>query len=335
MTHWLSARTWSLTAVAALALSLGLSGTAHAESDATPSKKETTSAKKHPKHRRTAQTKKADDKSSKKADGKKSKVTKAHGRHGSTAQAHPAANGRHADTEHHAAPATDDHAQETCVREPVEIQRTSGEKLSLVLTRCHGKPADKALERVSVLMRPYSVSKPAELPGLHPEAGAKNLRDGEVAPGIHGVDPGLLSRLQAIASEYPGKTITLVSGYRPGGNGAYHRHGKAIDVRVEGISNEALATFCRGLSDTGCGYYPNGEFVHFDVRAKGTGHTYWIDSAGPGEAPHYVASWPPAKDDDGKSPKPAHQAPHDDTQHEGVAKKAGRGSARADRDHED
>ncbi|RYE94729.1 MAG: DUF882 domain-containing protein [Myxococcales bacterium] len=357
MNHWLSVRTRSLTAAAALFLSLGLSASAHAESatDATRSPKAH-----HGKPRRTAQVAKADadkkahgkasdkkaehaDKADKadKADGKTakahgSKVTKATGRHGKTAQAHPTSAGRHAaDGKAAAADKADEHDQETCVRNAVEIQRTSGEQMSFPLTRCHGKPADKSLERLSVLMRPYSVSKPGELPDLHPAAGAKGLREGEIAPGVHTADAGLLSRLQAIASEYPGKAVTVVSGYRPGGNGAYHRHGKALDVRVEGVSNESLATFCRGLGDTGCGYYPNGEFVHIDVRPKGSGHVYWIDSAGPGEAPHYVASWPPAKGDEEKTSKPGAQAPHDDTQHADVKKKAGRGAARADRDSED
>jgi hypothetical protein len=53
--------------------------------------------------------------------------------------------------------------------------------------------------------------------------------------------------------------------------------------------------------DTGCGYYPNSSFVHVDVRQPGTGHVAWIDASGPGEPPHYVASWPPPPEPEVKS----------------------------------
>jgi hypothetical protein len=34
------------------------------------------------------------------------------------------------------------------------------------------------------------------------------------------------------------------------------------------------------LDDTGCGYYPNADFIHMDVRDPGTGHVAWIDASG-------------------------------------------------------
>jgi hypothetical protein len=322
MTHWLSTQVRTLGALAGLALLLGLSAPASAR-EAKPAAGSAEARKKaKAKGKRTAQ---AAPKGKKAQEKKHAPAAKPH--RGKTAQAH-------AQPSRRAQPPQGAEEKDDCLRDPVEINRLSGEGMKLSLTRCKGKPADQAVERLSVLMRPYSVPRPASLPGLTPKQD-KGLREGEISPGIHAADPGLLSRLQAIASEFPGHTITVVSGYRPGGTGAYHRHGKAIDVRVEGVKTETLATFCRSLLDTGCGYYPNGGFVHVDVRPKGTGHVYWIDAAGPGEPSQFVSSWPPRKDDEDEKVKPGKGAPKDDTSHGDVKKKAGHGAARADRDHED
>ncbi|MCU0659928.1 MAG: D-Ala-D-Ala carboxypeptidase family metallohydrolase [Polyangiaceae bacterium] len=327
MTHWLSTQARTLGALVGLALFLGYPAPASAEKTPTAS---TSKSKAGKKGKKTAQTAKKQEKGGKaeKAEkgGKGDKGKK--GPRGKTAQAHGQPTRRpQAETK---APAE----QDDCVRSAVEIQRLSGEELKFALTRCKGQPADRAVEKLSVLMRPYSVPKPSSLPELDPKGTGKDRREGELMPGIHGADPGLLSRLQAVASEFPGHPITIVSGYRPGGTGAYHRHGKAVDVRVEGVKTEALATFCRGLLDTGCGYYPNGEFVHIDVRPRGTGHVYWIDAAGPGEPSHFVKSWPVGPEEDGKHPVDK-SAPRDETTHKDVKKKAGHGAARADRDHEE
>ncbi len=87
-------------------------------------------------------------------------------------------------------------------------------------------------------------------------------------------------------------------------------------MHVEGVRNEDLATFCRSLPDTGCGYYPKSSFVHVDVRPKGTGHVYWIDASGPGEDAKYVAAWPPPKDSEPTViPRPDPKAPSDEHTH--------------------
>jgi len=169
------------------------------------------------------------------------------------------------------------------------------------------------------------------LPEL-PEKGAS----GELLPGIKQADEGLLSRLQAVASQYRGRKLFVVSGYRPASVGSYHKLARAIDLRVDGVKNEDLVTFCRSLPDTGCGYYPNSSFVHVDVRPRGTGHVYWIDASGPGETPRYVASWPPPKHAPAQEiPAPDHAAPSDEHTHDGTAGKAGHGIGASDRDDED
>ncbi|HEU4408328.1 MAG TPA: D-Ala-D-Ala carboxypeptidase family metallohydrolase [Polyangiaceae bacterium] len=220
-----------------------------------------------------------------------------------------------------------------CLRDRVEVGRPTGEFDSFSLLRCDGKPAEGAVERLAILLRPYSAPKPA-LPAALPSGEARGR---EWAPGVRNADAGLLSRLQAVADHYRNKRIVIVSGYRPGSVGSYHKDARAVDVRVEGVRNEDLVAFCRGLRDTGCGYYPNSSFVHFDVRPGGTGHVYWIDASGPGEAPRYVSAWPPPRDEPllERLPKPEEAAPRDEHTHpDVVGKKAGRGIGASDRSEE-
>ena len=177
--------------------------------------------------------------------------------------------------------------------------------VAFVLTTCSGKAAPGAVDYLSILARPAALPAPTwmksdavlAIPGQEfgkPSAAvAKTTAKNEIAPGIIRVDPGLVFRLQAISDHFPGRTITLVSGYRPMSKGSPHSAGRAFDIRIDGVTNEVLVDFCKTLQDTGCGYYPNSYFVHVDVRAAGVGHVYWIDISGPGEKPVYVKSWPP------------------------------------------
>ena len=167
--------------------------------------------------------------------------------------------------------------------------------VSFPLTTCKGGAAPGAVDNLSILARPYDVAMPSALAPSKALAMPKKAgkASADVAPGIRRIDAGMVSRLQAIADHFPGKTITLVSGYRPGSKGSPHQAARAMDVRLDGVTNEALVAYCRTLKDTGCGYYPNSYFVHVDVRAEGTGHVFWIDASGPGEKPQYVKQWPP------------------------------------------
>jgi Bacterial protein of unknown function (DUF882) len=117
---------------------------------------------------------------------------------------------------------------------------------------------------------------------------------GYLSASVMKLHPDLLLRLQAIADHFPGKTIDIVSGHRPTARStSRHHHGRALDLRVEGVTRERLRDFARTLEQTGVGYYPNSVFVHVDVRDdKG----YWVDRSGPGEPPDY-GPWPPRTDD--------------------------------------
>ncbi|WP_437322090.1 YcbK family protein [Sorangium sp. So ce385] len=203
----------------------------------------------------------------------------------------------------------------------LSMDRSGIEPERLELVDCKGKPREEARRALSLLARPWGTPRPtldgeraaapkAEAAGRKRRpagdkrgaasgkaSGASAVHAGEVAPGVRLLDPGLLTRIDALARRYPGRLVSLVSGYRPQSQGSLHQTGRALDLRIAGVRNDELAAACRALADTGCGYYPNSSFVHVDVRAPGTGTVSWIDASGPGEVPRYVAAWPPPQDE--------------------------------------
>jgi hypothetical protein len=180
-----------------------------------------------------------------------------------------------------------------CTKDPVEIIR-GPEIDTFQLTKCDGSIAPLAVERLSVSIRPGSAARPTA-----PIAELAKKKGTELAHGIHRVDERLAMRLQAVADHFgkPGlpMKLSVVSGYRPTSIGSMHATGRAIDFRIEGAKNEDIVAFCKTLTDTGCGFYPNSSFVHLDVRDPGAGHVSWIDASGPGETPRYVSTWPPPR----------------------------------------
>ncbi|HSO38406.1 MAG TPA: DUF882 domain-containing protein [Labilithrix sp.] len=178
-----------------------------------------------------------------------------------------------------------------CAKDPIEMIR-GPEIDKFELTKCDGSVAPLAVEHLSVLIRPGSAARPvAPLIELAKKKGA------ELAHGVHRVDERLAVRIQSLADHFakPGSPLKLsiVSGVRPTSIGSMHATGRAIDFRIEGTKNEDVVAFCKTLTDTGCGFYPNSSFVHLDVRDPGAGHVSWIDASGPGESPRYVTAWPP------------------------------------------
>jgi hypothetical protein len=61
-----------------------------------------------------------------------------------------------------------------------------------------------------------------------------------------------------------------------------HKHSQAVDFSIQGVDNTVLRDYVRRFRNCGIGYYPNSSFVHLDVRDAAA---YWVDYAGPGEAP--------------------------------------------------
>lgn len=138
------------------------------------------------------------------------------------------------------------------------------------------------------------------------------MREGEAT---HPIDARLVALVGIVSHHFGGRTLEVVSGYRPYSPTQYtahsnHNTGRALDFRVAGVPNEALRDFCRTLRNAGCGYYPRSTFVHLDVREASA---YWVDWARPGEPPRYDNSGPPDEQARGvSSPDPATSAPADD-----------------------
>jgi len=133
------------------------------------------------------------------------------------------------------------------------------------------------------------VSKKGKLvPGVLPRM-ARLMRFGKLNI-EHPIDSHLVQLVAQVSDHFGGRTIEIISGFRPKTPTQYtphsnHNVGKAIDMRIPGVPNEVLRDHCRTYKNTGVGYYPNSLFVHFDVRAKST---FWVDLSKPGEAPKYV-----------------------------------------------
>ena len=119
-------------------------------------------------------------------------------------------------------------------------------------------------------------------------------------PGVRLVHPRLLWVVQRVADAFPWRTIYVFSGYRrPGRRGAaeagtrhsMHSEARAMDVwRARRPQRRALPGPPQ-VEDVGCGYYPNGEPVHVNVRRPGAGHP--SGSTSPGRAAvRYVGSSP-------------------------------------------
>jgi LysM repeat protein len=97
-------------------------------------------------------------------------------------------------------------------------------------------------------------------------------------------DPRLIRLLAKVSSHFGSRPIRIVSGYRTRSffEDSRHKSSRAVDFSIPGIDNVTLREYLRTLTSVGVGYYPNSSFVHLDVRDA---NTYWVDYAGPGEAP--------------------------------------------------
>lgn len=96
---------------------------------------------------------------------------------------------------------------------------------------------------------------------------------------VHNVDPALLDQLYDVKLLLGlNKPFHIVSGYRsPQTNASLRRHshgvarnslhmqGKAVDIRVEGVSPRTIRDAAIALQVGGVGFYPYSNFVHLDT----------------------------------------------------------------------
>ncbi|WP_411726124.1 YcbK family protein [Methyloglobulus sp.] len=103
---------------------------------------------------------------------------------------------------------------------------------------------------------------------------------------VHTVDTALLDQLYDVKLLLRvNKPFHIVSAYRsPGTNASLRRHsrgvarhslhmqGRAVDIRMEGVSAKTIRDAAHTLQRGGVGYYPNSNFVHLDTGEIRTWH---------------------------------------------------------------
>ena len=151
--------------------------------------------------------------------------------------------------------------------------------------------ATSEMRKIKILDRRGQVRKKAihELARMMaPRNAPRNLRDPH---------PQLVRLVARVSDHFGGRTIDIISGYRPPGGytqrESRHTQGHAIDFRIRGVPNTTLRDFCKTFEHVGVGYYPNSYFVHLDVRRDSA---YWVDLSAPGEAPHYARAGEEARE---------------------------------------
>ncbi len=127
------------------------------------------------------------------------------------------------------------------------------------------------------------------------------------SPAWPAVDARLVRLVVQLSDKFGGRELRIISGLRKKSyvRDSRHRLGRAVDLTIVGVPNEALKNYLLTLDKVGVGYYPNSSFVHLDVRDE---KTHWIDYAGPGEPPRLVPRSRVAKTEaNGKPAEPPDQ----------------------------
>jgi uncharacterized protein YcbK (DUF882 family) len=97
------------------------------------------------------------------------------------------------------------------------------------------------------------------------------------------IDIQLLTWMSLIYDHFGGKPLQIVSGYRnQRKQSSNHAKGRAMDIRIEGVSPKQIRNYAQTLDrgGMGLGLYPRGQFVHIDVRSPPSYR--WIDNSAPG-----------------------------------------------------
>jgi uncharacterized protein YcbK (DUF882 family) len=110
---------------------------------------------------------------------------------------------------------------------------------------------------------------------------AHALRDPKTG-NAYPIEPRTLDVLYRIQCHFQATEIRVMSAYRtPNEHSSQglHGRGRAVDFVVPGAADQDVARFARGVGFVGVGIYPDGSFVHVDVRERSY---FWVDRSGPG-----------------------------------------------------
>lgn len=102
---------------------------------------------------------------------------------------------------------------------------------------------------------------------------------------VHPLAPRLLDLVYRTMRHFDATVVHVVSGYRRDRAGSRHTQGRAVDMMIDGVPNDRLAAYLRGLGFVGVGFYPKAGFVHLDVRDASY---FWVDDSEPGAPNHLV-----------------------------------------------
>jgi uncharacterized protein YcbK (DUF882 family) len=130
----------------------------------------------------------------------------------------------------------------------------TGEKLKLTYFE-RGNYIKDALQEISYLLRDFRTDE------------------------VHPIDTALLDQLFDLKQALDiNKYFHIISGYRSpftntqlrkNSHGvaehSYHLQGRAIDIRIEGISSKTIRNAALAMAQGGVGYYPRNNFVHLDT----------------------------------------------------------------------
>lgn len=92
------------------------------------------------------------------------------------------------------------------------------------------------------------------------------------------IDPALIELLDNVQDHFGADCLELISGYRSPelnrqlkneginvAENSMHIEGKAADIHIDEVTEEAVAEYARSLQIGGVGYYPAWDFVHVDT----------------------------------------------------------------------
>lgn len=151
---------------------------------------------------------------------------------------------------------------------------------------------DDALERPSGRIALYAVNFRESLEvNIYNEDGSYNLEALDKLNHLwrckrtdteKSIEPRLFEMLSRVYDHF-GRRIELISGFRnQQRTSSFHFHGTASDIRIPGVSDQALHKFVSTL-DTGgmgLGIYPKAGFIHVDIRPEPSYR--WTDYSPPG-----------------------------------------------------
>jgi hypothetical protein len=196
-----------------------------------------------------------------------------------------------------------------CSKRVVEV--VSGkESATFALAKCDGSASAEGVDQISLLARPSGVSRPKEsLAALGKAHGS------ELAPGIRRVDTRVVERLELVVDQFrkTGQAERIVlAPSTPSPRVSSTRRGmaRALDFRIEGVTGEALASYCKTLRDTACDPSPRATFVRMALRGSAAAHLTDVDAPADSTPPSHAVTAPVPSESAAKlAPLPAADHP--------------------------